>query len=174
MIYTFTMVNRNLPSQSELYHGKPKSGEWNNNWGEYKSLSINGALIGGIGLEIGVVTDALGNSRPFFTFNGNLGIGGGISLNAGILKPTMNNEPFLAEDLAGFGAGYSASGSYGIGVDLNYGGSLQPGVSGIDKFNPKNFGTGKRGYTTETIGSGFSGPGVGVGVMINYSRTWVW
>ncbi|MEJ5092887.1 hypothetical protein GEO21_22800, partial [Sphingobacterium faecium] len=140
--------------------------------GEFKGVSINGALIGGIGFEIGIVTDAVGISSFYFTFNGNLGLGGGINISTGIVKPTGQNQ-FLVSDFRGFGSGYSAGAAYGLGIDLGVGGSITPDLSGKDKLKPNQWGIGPRGYRTETLSPGFSGPGVGAGIMYNYSRTWV-
>src|SRR5690554_772875 len=95
--------------------------------GSYFQVSGGFAFLGGFGISAGVVTDAVGDSKFFINFDGNLGFGLGAGIDAGTATPTGNNQ-FLANDFAG------NSGSYNIGVtvpvlpidaNLNRGGSVK-------------------------------------------------
>ncbi|RQO78717.1 hypothetical protein DBR40_05510 [Pedobacter sp. KBW01] len=55
-----------------------------------------------------MVTDATGKNTAYFTFNGNLGFGGGIGIDVGAIKPSGGNQ-FLVGDFAGSGGSYNVS-----------------------------------------------------------------
>src|SRR5690554_1368322 len=79
--------------------------------GDYAQISAGFAFLGGFGISFGIVNDAVGDSKFFFTFDGNLGFGLGAGIDAGTATPTGSNQ-FLANDFAG------NSGSYNVGVTL--------------------------------------------------------
>lgn len=141
--------------------------------GSFVGLSVNGALIGGFGFGGGMVTDATGKSSVYFTFNGNIGFGGGIGLDIGTATPSGTNQ-FYLNDFAGKG------GSYNFGVasplvdfGVGFGGSLDSGTGGTKAMNPNNFGKNRGGYKTGQVG--FSPPsGIGASAMYSYGTTWVY
>lgn len=140
--------------------------------GNFVGLSVNGALIGGLGYGGGMVTDATGKSSAYFTFNGNIGFGGGIGLDIGTTTPSGPNQ-FYLNDFAGKG------GSYNVGIasplvdfGVGAGGSLDSRIGGTKAMNVNNFGNNLGGYKTGQFG--FSPPsGFGVSGMYSYGTTWV-
>lgn len=141
--------------------------------GSYIGLSYNFALVGGFGISFGLVTDAFDKSSSYFSFNANIGFGGGGSLDMGGITPSGPNQ-FLTSDFAGEGS------SYNVGVSTpvyspgwSYGGSVASDSTGRDKvFNPSTWGKHDWGYTIQQ--AGFSKPGGwGAGAMYTNSRTWV-
>jgi len=48
--------------------------------GSHYGLSVNGAIFGGFGYGAGLVHNATGKWGAYFTFNGNIGLGGGVGL----------------------------------------------------------------------------------------------
>jgi hypothetical protein len=138
--------------------------------GSFVGVGYNFALLGGFGLDIGLVMDAVGNSDFYINFNGNLGFGGGLGLNVGSVLPTGGNQ-FLTSDFAG------NSSSYSIGVttpildaSISPGGSINSNLHAVDKMNTSNFGKIDRGYRTEQSGFGKPG-GFGFGAMYSYGTT---
>lgn len=128
------------------------------------------AFIGGFSVGAGIVADATGNSSPYLTFSGNLGIGGGFSLDMGLATPSGGNQ-FYTGDFGGTG------GSYNIGVETpiaslggSYGGSLRPGTGGTKAMNPSNFGRNDFGYTTKQLGLSLGG-GWNASAMYSYGTT---
>jgi len=84
----------------------------------YMGVTVSGALFGGIGLSAGLVTDGTRKTSPYFTFSGNIGVGGGTGLDMGIITPTKGNQ-FHTEDFGGRSASYNIgittpAGGYGI------------------------------------------------------------
>ena len=139
--------------------------------GGFVGGSYGFALIGGVGVAGGMVTDATGNSSPYFTFSGNLGIGEGGQGEAGLIKPDGPHQ-FLLDDFEGKG------GSYNVGVSVPFisvgattGGSLKSNIGGTQALYPSNFGKNVRGYTIKQIGA--SPGGAGASAMYSFSTTWL-
>jgi RHS repeat-associated protein len=140
--------------------------------GHYAGVSAGFAFLGGFGISAGMVTDATGISKPYFTFNGNIGFGVGVSFDVGKTVPTGNNQ-FLVTDFAGEGASYNVGFSTPA-LEFNYskGGSLSPNMRGSDTMLPSNFGKNSGGYKTEGV-TFAPGGGFGVGAMFSKGTTWV-
>lgn len=49
--------------------------------GSFAGVSYNFAALGGFGFSLGYVSDATGKDSPYFTFNGNIGVGAGAGLD---------------------------------------------------------------------------------------------
>jgi len=141
--------------------------------GNYLGVSAGFATLGGFGVSVGLVNNAMGDDlEPYFSFNGNIGAGAGVALQGGKITPTENNQ-FETDDFAGRGANYD------LGVttpyfDVGYttGGSLSNKYSGADAMNKNNFGKGSKGYTTESFSVGKS-VGFKISAMYSISTTWV-
>jgi hypothetical protein len=123
------------------------------------------AFVAGFSISAGVVTDAVGSSKGYFTFSGNIGFGLSASVDVIGMKPTGTNQ-FLTGDFKGSSGSYS-EGAFFLGA--NQGGSIKPGL-GAAQMLPKNFGSNKGGYTT----GGVSGSlGLDFGFMFSHGETWV-
>jgi len=137
--------------------------------GAYIGLSAGFAFLGGFGISSGVVMDATGSIKPYFTFSGNVGIGQGIGIDVGSITPTGGNQ-FYKGDFSG------SSASYNIGITTPAGGfSYSKGGSvdsqSPDKLNMNSFGKNDRGYTTDQQSFGPTGK-ASVGAMYSYGITW--
>ncbi|WP_010179803.1 hypothetical protein [Aquimarina agarilytica] len=135
------------------------------NGGSYKSISMSGVLGGGLGFELGFVTDGTGSSSLFFTISGHAGFGAGFGFNSGIITPTQNQQ-FLIDDFRGAGAGWEASVTiFGASQSGNF------DQNGSQAY--RGYGSGERGYLT---GSGSIAPQVPtklqLGGSIFRSKTW--
>lgn len=138
--------------------------------GEFLGVSAGFAAVGGFGISIGVVKDALGETKPYFSFSGNIGFGVGIEAEMGDITPTKNNQ-FLTDDFAGKGAAYNGSVSLPyVSLGVGYAGSLDSDVHGGKAMNPANFGNNDRGYL---IKQGTASRGLGGYLTYSNSRTWV-
>lgn len=141
--------------------------------GSFVGLSINAALGGGFGFGGGMVTDATGRRSAYFTLNGNIGLGGGISIDYGETMPSGPNQ-FYLNHFSGKSGGYNV----GIGTPLvdfgiGAGGSLDQNTAGIKAMNYGNFGNNIDGYKTGQFGFS-SGSGINVATMYSYGTTWVY
>lgn len=134
--------------------------------GTYAGASLGFAFLGGAGISAGVVTDATGNSKPYFTFSGNVGVGLGASLDFGVISPTGNNQ-FTTGDFKGASASYNGGILF---VGGSKGGSIDSGLPGASQMSTKNFGTNQNGYTTV---SGSVSVGADAGLMFSHGQTWV-
>jgi uncharacterized protein RhaS with RHS repeats len=106
------------------------------------SISVAGALAGGIGLELGYAQDNKNDWGIYFRFSGEIGYGGGVGINWEIVNPT--DRPITMEDF--------------IGYDINIIGELGPfsgnkGGSQTDKERRNIWEKGKV-YTFGGIGNG--------------------
>ncbi len=138
--------------------------------GSFLSIGFDGALIGGFGVQVGLVNDAVGNTDFFINFNGNIGFGGGAGWDAGTVAPTGNNQ-FLNSDFAGNSGGYNAGVSTPL-FDASWtkGGSVKSDWHATDKMNPSKFGDHRSGYRTNQAGFG-SGGSWRVGGMYSFGTT---
>ncbi len=141
--------------------------------GSFTGVSAGFAAIGGFSVGVGVVTDATGNTSPYLSFSGNIGIGIGAQLDIGQATPSTSGQ-FYTSDFGGKGASYSAGISTpAVNLGIGYGGSLDGGTVGGAAMNIAKFGRNTRGYTTQQ--PGFSpGTGWGFGAMYSTSRTKVY
>ena len=57
-------------------------------------ISVGGAVGGGISLGIGFAVDATDNWGIYFSFSGNMGLGGGVGFDAGIIN-SVSGQPVL-------------------------------------------------------------------------------
>ena len=112
----------------------------------------------------------MGNSKSYFTFDGNIGYGAGVGLDGGIAVPTGSNQ-FLADDFGGNSGSYNAGVTI-HGVDANYhrGGSVRKKWSGREKININKFGDHRSGYRTIQGGVGL-GVGGRAGGFYSYGTT---
>jgi len=137
--------------------------------GHYVDFTAGFSALGGFGFSTGKITDAVGNSKPFFTFNGNLGVGLAAGFEAGGILPTAKGTQFYVDQYAGSSSTYSG-GAFIVGA--SYGGSIDsnPNISNPDKMNYKNFGLNKGGYTTTgvSLSAGFD-----FGAMYTNGTTWL-
>jgi RHS repeat-associated protein len=127
-------------------------------------VSIGGAVGGGISLAAGFVVDQTDNWGMYFSFSGNMGLGGGVGVDASVTNST-NGEPVLLSDISGESS--SVTGDFIISG--TYGGTTDPSLSGAQKMKPKNYGTGPKGNTTKGVGGGF-----GAGVIYSKTKTAIW
>lgn len=112
----------------------------------------------------------MGNSKSYFTFDGNIGYGAGASLDGGIAVPTGSNQ-FLADDFGGNSGSYNAGATiHGVDANFHRGGSVEKSWNGREKVNPFKFGDMDRGYRTIQSGIG-RGAGGRVGGMYSYGTT---
>ncbi|WP_426484979.1 RHS repeat-associated core domain-containing protein [Flavobacterium sp. 2] len=132
-------------------------------WGATASMG------GGIGYEIGIVTDDNGGRALYFTFKGNVGWGEDVGMTVTKITPTSKRD-FSVDDFYGKAISYSVSyGSWGY----ERGGTMSK--AGKAKLNPNNFGTGKNGYTTDAGSRSHLLPMLrgGMGVLFSESKTWI-
>ena len=142
--------------------------------GSYSGISIGGALGGGMSLEAGFVKDATGNWGAYFSFGGNIGLGGDIGLKMGDTTPTGFN-PFALTDFEGDSNSFSA----GIGpFGGEAGGSDGSKEAGVQRINPESWGKNRRGYEFGNGGPSLItpklNPSLSAGAMFTGSKTWVW
>src|SRR5699024_2734129 len=138
--------------------------------GGYWQVSAGFAFFGGFGASFGKVYDAVGNSKYYITFDGNIGYGAGASLDGGIAVPTGSNQ-FLADDFGGNSGSYNAGLSiHGVDANFHRGGSVDGNWSGREKVNPSKFGDHQSGYQTKQGGIG-KGVGGRVGGFYSYGTT---
>ncbi|WP_430612233.1 RHS repeat-associated core domain-containing protein [Flavobacterium sp. JP2137] len=138
--------------------------------GSFLSIGVDGALMGGFGFQVGLVSDAVGDTSFFINFNANIGVGGGAGWDAGTISPTGDNQ-FLNSDFDGNSGGYNAGISTPI-LDASWGkgGSVDSNWHATNKMNHTEFGANRRGY--KTTQSGFStGSGFRAGGMYSYGTT---
>lgn len=138
--------------------------------GGFIGCTFGFAFMGGFSVGAGIVADATGNSSPYLTFSGNIGVGGGFSLDIGSAIPSGGNQ-FYAADFGGTG------GAYNVGVEtplvsggVSYGGSLMPSTGGSKAMDASNFGRNDFGYTTKQLGLSFGG-GWSASAMYSYGTT---
>ncbi|WP_430612239.1 hypothetical protein [Flavobacterium sp. JP2137] len=138
--------------------------------GSFLSIGVDGALMGGFGFQVGLVSDAVGDTSFFINFNANIGVGGGAGWDAGTISPTGDNQ-FLTSDFGGNSASYNAGISTPI-LDASWGkgGSVDSNWHATDKMRPSKFGDIQRGYKTSQSGFGL-GSGFGAGAMYSYGTT---
>lgn len=142
--------------------------------GSYFGIGIGGAVGGGISLEGGFVKDATGNWGAYFSFGGNVGLGGDAGLKMGETTPTGDN-PFALTDFAGKSNSFSA----GLGpVGAEAGGSDGSANAGVNRINPTSWGKNPRGYEFNNGGPSLISPklnpSLSAGAMYTGSKTWVW
>lgn len=137
--------------------------------GSYMGFSANFAFVGGFGISVGRVTDALGQSNTYFSFNANIGFGVDAGLGPGSILPTGNNQ-FLNIDFIGEGSSYSMGAMDG---GISFGGSIGQGMTTRQKFDWDKFGDHRRGFKTVQPALGLP-IGIGGSVMYTNSRTWLW
>lgn len=139
--------------------------------GNYVQVSAGFAFGGGFGVAAGKGYDASGNSKWYLNFEGNIGYGGGVALEGGIIAPTGSHQ-FQTDDFGGNSGSYNFGFTgYNIDANLHTGGSLDKSWSGREKINPLNFGKNdKGGYRTTQIGLG-KGRGFRFGGMYSYGTT---
>ncbi|WP_430612265.1 hypothetical protein [Flavobacterium sp. JP2137] len=138
--------------------------------GSFLSIGVDDALMGGFGFQVGLVSDAVGETSFFINFNANIGVGGGAGWDAGTISPTGDNQ-FLTSDFGGNSASYNAGISTPI-LDASWGkgGSVDSNWHATDKMRSSNFGKMDRGYKTSQSGFGV-GSGFGAGAMYSYGTT---
>ena len=138
--------------------------------GSFVSLGFDGALIGGFGVQIGLVNDSVGNTDFFINFNGNMGIGLFTGLSAGKINPSGDNQ-FVTDDFSGTSSSITGGGSTPV-FDASWtaGGSIDNSLHATDKMNPANFGKTRNGYKVEQSGMG-PGGSWGAGVMYSFGTT---
>jgi hypothetical protein len=143
--------------------------------GKAYGFGVNGALGGGIGFEIGLVTDANDDWGLYFSFKVNAGLGADVGLNVTDIQPTHDGK-FELQDFEGTSLEVSASintplGGGGVSV-----GGTSPDVGESFQDRVSNVGKDKRGYQTGTVSPELNGPSpkVSGGAMITKSKTWVW
>ena len=139
--------------------------------GSFTGFTANFAFLGGFGISLGKVFDATGDSKNYFSFNGNLGFGLSYGLEGGTIIPQEGNQ-FYTDDFAGEASNYS------LGIDtpvysfgLSGGGTVDSSMHARDKvFTPSLWGKGETGYTTEE--ASFALPGKwGASLMYTNSNT---
>jgi RHS repeat-associated protein len=103
-------------------------------------FSLNGALGGGWGIDLGLVRDSGKKWAFYYSSNSNLGIGPDDGISFVSIKPT-HDGPFLLDDWEG--QSYSLNGGISglVGVSGSYGGTLSSDTKPIDKLNPLNYGS---------------------------------
>jgi RHS repeat-associated protein len=142
--------------------------------GSFISFGFDGAFVGGFGVQLGLVNDAVGSTDFFINFNGNIGFGLFTGLSTGTVSPTGGNQ-FVTSDFAGNSSSYSAGANSPI-YDASWtsGGTIDSNMHAVDKMNPSNFGRNKgeiqRGYTIEQSGMA-PGTGWGGGLIYSYGTT---
>lgn len=127
-------------------------------------------MIGGFGVQIGLVNDSVGNTDFFINFNGNMGIGLFTGLSAGKINPSGDNQ-FVTDDFSGTSSSITGGGSTPV-FDASWtaGGSIDNSLHATDKMNPANFGKTRNGYKVEQSGMG-PGGSWGAGVMYSFGTT---
>jgi hypothetical protein len=134
--------------------------------GTYVDVTAQFAFIGGAGISVGEVTDAVGNSKTFFTFSGNIGIGMGAGVEAGGIAPTKQNQ-FYVDQFEGSSSSLSWSLFF---FGTSHGGTINSNLTGAQQMNPTNFGKTKDGYTTGGVTGSL---GFDVGLMFSHGQTWL-
>ena len=132
--------------------------------GSYNSISTTGVFLGGLGFELGYVTDSTGASSLFFTISGHVGLDAGTSLNAGTVTPNGSHS-FLLSDWAGEGAGWDAG-------FLHFGGGESGNFSDNGTKDYRKYGENTRGYYTRDFSRGWGIPDLSIGGSIFRSKTW--
>ena len=140
--------------------------------GSFVGVSANFAFMGGFGISLGYVSDAVGQGDFYFSFNGNMGFGLDAGLDVGYVKPTEGQ--FYANDFAGQGSNYNLGLTTPvISPGWTYGGTTSKGMNARDKvFDPRTWGSGRTGYIVDQTGLGYPS-GLGVSFMYSYSNTWL-
>ncbi len=137
--------------------------------GSYMGFSANYAFMGGFGISIGRVTDAVGQSDTYFSFNANIGFGLDAGMEVGSIIPRGTNQ-FLTSDFVGEGASYNIG---ALDAGWSSGGSIGPGMTINQKFDPSQLGRHRQGYII--LQPSVSLPtGVGTSFMYSNSRTILW
>lgn len=137
--------------------------------GSYIGFSANFAFAGGIGISIGRVTDAIGQSATYFSFNANIGFGLEAGMDLGSIIPQGANQ-FMTSDFVGEGSSYNI-GAFDAG--WSSGGSIGSGWTTNQKFDLRQLGSHERGYRTHQPSFGLP-TGVGASFMYTNSRTRLW
>lgn len=110
--------------------------------GNFYGISAGGALGGGISLELGIVEDSKNNYGLYFSFIANVGLGGDLGVKTGTATPNGTHS-FELNDFRGNSSSYSA----GIGpFGVEYGGSDGSTEANVNKMNINGFGKNPRGY----------------------------
>ena len=142
--------------------------------GSFISFGFDAGFVGGFGIQLGLVNDAVGETDFFINFNGNIGIGLFTGLSAGTVTPTGENQ-FITSDFSGNSSSYTVGASSPV-FDASWtsGGTIDNNMPAVDKMNPSNFGRNKgdlqRGYRTKESGMG-PGGGWGAGGIYSYGTT---
>ncbi len=138
--------------------------------GSFISFGFDAGFVGGFGIQLGLVNDAVGETDFFINFNGNIGIGLFTGLSAGTVTPTGENQ-FITSDFLGNSSSYTVGASSPV-FDASWapGGTINNNSHAIDKINTSNFGNTPRGYKTSETGMG-PGGGWGAGGMYSYGTT---
>lgn len=137
--------------------------------GSYIGFSANFAFMGGFGIAIGRVTDAVGQSDTYFSFNANIGFGLDAGVDLGSIIPRGTNQ-FMNSDFVGEGSSYNI-GAFDAG--WSSGGSIGPEMTTGQKFAPSQWGQHRQGYITLQPSVGLP-TGVGASFMYSNSRTRLW
>lgn len=172
---TVSMNGITLPQNSKLSFSNAYGSTFRSRQtsGSYIGFSANFAFMGGFGISIGRVTDAVGQSNTYFSFNGNIGFGLDAGVDVGSIMPYGFGQ-FVTTDFTGEGSSYNVgmtSPVYSTG--FTYGGSTSPGMPTNQKvYSPSLWGRHEQGYTT--IQPSFSYPsGMGASFMYSHSKTWL-
>jgi RHS repeat-associated protein len=142
--------------------------------GSYYGISIGGSIGGGISLELGLVKDATGNWGGYFSFGGNVGLCADVGLKLGEVKPTGDN-PFALSDFNGKSNSFNG----GLGpFGGESGGSDGSQQADVDRINPASWGKNPRGYLFSNAGPSLVPPGtntsISIGAQYTGSQTWIW
>jgi RHS repeat-associated protein len=139
----------------------------------YIGLSADAALIGGLGGSVGLVRDSYGRWGAYATFKGNIGLGAGVGLEGGAIKPEGRNI-FKLEDFKGESSSYNI-GVFGVGG--SYGGTVGKNWKPTKKMDYRKWGNTQDGYTTkggvfgETARPTLKNAKVSASVMYSYGIT---
>lgn len=110
--------------------------------GNFYGIGAGGALGGGISLELGIVEDSKNNYGLYFSFIANVGLGADIGVKMGTATPNGTHS-FELNDFGGNSSSYSGSlGPFGV----EYGGSDGSTEAKVSIMNPNGFGKNPRGY----------------------------
>ncbi|KIQ23086.1 hypothetical protein RT99_04275 [Flavobacterium sp. MEB061] len=136
--------------------------------GQSFGFGASSALGGGIGYEVGIVTDNNGGRAFYLTFKGNIGFGSDVGVSVANITPTTKRD-FSVNDFSGKGNSYN--GSYGA-WGYERGGTMSK--SGVEKLYPNNAGSGKNGYITNAGSRSYLLPMLrgGLGLFFSESQTW--
>lgn len=168
---TVSMNGITLPQNSRLSFSKAYGSTFRSRQtsGSYIGLSANFAFMGGFGISIGRVTDAVGQSDTYFSFHGNIGFGLDAGVDLGSITPQGAHQ-FMNSDFVGEGSSYNI-GAFDAG--WSSGGSIGPGMTTNQRFDPRQWGRHEGGYRMQQPSIGLP-TGVGASFMYSNSRTRLW